>query len=70
MQRKLQYQHNRQGDIVKIEIKDFTRAVIYRNKFNIRDKNAMINFLKVLENYSEISMYDLIREKMGVGEWW
>lgn len=66
----MRYQHTRQGDIVKIEIRDFTRAIIYRNKFNIRDKNAIINLLKVLENYSGFSMYTLVKEKLGVEEWW
>ena len=64
-----EYSHNRSGDIVRIEITDFTRRIIYKNKFNIKDKNAIFSLLTILEKFSGISIPKLIREKMKVGEW-
>jgi len=60
----MEYKQQRQGDTVKVEIKDFTRRLIYRNKFNIRDKNALINLLQVLETYSDFTIIELIKMKM------
>jgi len=60
----MEYKQQRQGDTVKVEIKDFTRRLIYRNKFNIRDKNALINLLQVLETYSNFTIIELIKMKM------
>lgn len=67
--RKLEYSHQRWGDTVKVEIKDQTRHVLYSNKFNINDKNAILSFLQVLENYSGFSVLEIINEKLKLGEW-
>ena len=66
----MQYSHSRTGDTVKIEIKDFTRRTIYKCKFNITDKNAIIYLIKAIEKYSGFSVLDIIEEKLKVGEWW
>ena len=67
---KMQYLHRKQGDIVVVEIKDSTRRIIYRTKFNIKDKNAILAFLQILENYSGFSIIELIKQKLNIGEWW
>jgi len=67
---KMEYSHRKEGDVVNVEIRDQTRRVLYRNKFNIKDKNAIISFLQVLEKYSNFSIIDLIKKKMEIGNWW
>ena len=67
---KMEYNYRRDGDVVSVEIKDPTRRILYRNKFNIKDKNAIVAFLQVLEKYSNFSVVELIRKKMEIGEWW
>ena len=67
---KMEYSHRKEGDIVDVKIVDMTRRVLYRNKFNIKDKNAIISFLQVLEKYSNFSIIDLIQKKMKMGDWW
>jgi len=67
---KMEYSHRKEGDVVNVEIRDQTRRVLYRNKFNIKDKNAIISFLQVLEKYSNFSIIDLIKKKMEIGDWW
>lgn len=64
------YIHLREGDIVKIEIRDQTYRIIYRRTFNIKDKNAILSLIKILEDYSGFSVYQLIRQKLKIGEWW
>jgi len=66
----MEYSHRKEGDVVNVEIRDQTRRVLYRNKFNIKDKNAIISFLQVLEKYSNFSIIDLIKKKMEIGDWW
>ena len=66
----MEYSHRKEGDIVDVQIRDQTRRVLYRNKFNIKDKNAIISFLQVLEKYSNFSIIDLIQQKMKLGDWW
>lgn len=61
---------NRRGLIVKAEIKDETYRKIYKYEFNIKDKNAILNFLKILEQYSGFSIMQLIKDKLNIGEWW
>lgn len=61
---KMSYTHQRQGDTVKVEIKDFTRRLIYRSKFNIRDKNAILALLKILETYSGFSIAEIVKDKL------
>ena len=65
-----EYTCRREGEIIKIEIRDGTRKILYRTKFNAQDKNALIMLLGVLEKYSGFSVYALIQEKLKVGEWW
>ena len=64
------YQHERTGDTVKVEIRDTTYRSIYKNTFNIVDKNAIYNLLKALERFSGMSIYQLIQDKLKLGEWW
>jgi len=64
-----EYKHYRSGDIIKIEIRDMTYRVVYRKKFNINDKNAILNLLVTLEKYSGFSILELIKERMNIGEW-
>jgi len=67
---KYQYSHRREGDLVKIEIRDSTRRIIDRTKFNIKDKNSFLSALIMLEKYSGFSIPEIIREKMKTDEWW
>ena len=64
------YLQSKKGDLVKVEIRDETYRIIYRNKFNIKDKNAIYNHLKAMEQFSGFSIQQIIREKLKVGEWW
>jgi len=66
--RKMEFTNRSRGDLIKVEIRDETRRLIYRSKFNIRDKNAIISILQVLEKYSGFSLLALIREKLK-NEW-
>ena len=68
--KKLEYSHTRWGDIVKVEIRDKNRTIMYRNKFNINDKKAILSFLEVLENYSGFSVTEIMSERLKLGEWW
>ena len=68
--RKLQYSHTRWGDSIKVEMRDQNRNIIYKNKFNITDKKAILAFLGVLETYSGFTIAELLNEKLKVGEWW
>ena len=68
--KKIEYSHHRQGDIIKVEIRDFTRRMLYRKKFNVRDKQALLELLEVMEKFSGFSIYNLISEKLKFGEWW
>ena len=70
MGKKFKYSHNRDGDTVKVIIRDATYKVVYQNNFNVRDKNAIYALLKSLEKFSGISVYALIQEKLKLGEWW
>lgn len=66
----VQYSHFREGDIVKVEIKDNTYRVLYKNTFNVKDKNGIFALLKSLEKFSGLSIYQIIQEKLKLGEWW
>lgn len=68
--KKYHYSHCREGELVKVEIKDSTYKLVYRNTFNCKDKNAILTFLKTLEKFSGFSIYGIIQEKLKVGEWW
>jgi len=67
--KKLSYSHSTKGDLVKIEIRDESYKVIYRTKFNMKDKNAMLNHLKVLEEYSGFSVAGIIRDNLKLNKW-
>ena len=69
MAKKLTYTHSREGIIVKVEIKDETYRTIYKTKFNIRDKNAILNHLRVLEEMSGFNVVEIIKQKLKIGEW-
>jgi len=58
----------RSGDIIKIEIRDQTYKIIYRTKFNIRDKNSWINFFGSLEKFG-FSVMEIIKEKIMKDRW-
>jgi len=58
------YTHSRRGDLVKVEIRDESYNLIYKNKFNIRDKNAILSLLSILETYSGFTIRSLIGEKL------
>lgn len=66
----MEYSHKREGDLLKVEIRDSSRRVLYRDKFNIRNKKAILSLLTVLEKFSGFSIINLVKEKMDVGEWW
>lgn len=68
--KKIVYRHSKKGDLIKVEIRDEGYNLIYRNKFNIKDKNAIYYHLKILEQYSGLSIPQLIKEKLKIGEWW
>lgn len=65
-----EYSHRREGDIIKVEIKDQTRRTIYKCKFNINDKNSILYLMKAIEKYSGFSVLNIIEEKLKIGEWW
>jgi len=62
---KMQSLHSEKGDTMRIEIKDFTRRIIYRNKINLSDMSSMRRFLSILENQFGIPLRKLI----GISEW-
>lgn len=64
------YLHHREGDFVKVEIRDGSYRIIYKAKFHIRDKNKILELLRMLEKFAGFSIYQLIRDKLKVGEWW
>jgi len=63
-EKNLKYIHTRRGEFVKVEIRDETYNIVYRNKFEIKNKNAIISLLSILETYSGFAIRDLIREKL------
>ena len=68
-QKKFKYTHRRSGDVIEVKVTDFTRRTIYKSKFNVKDKNSILNLLSVLEKFSGFSINQLIREKLNIGEW-
>lgn len=56
-----EYEHTINGDVMKIEIRDFTRRIVYRNKINLNDKKSVQGLLVMLEKYCPFSVYDLIK---------
>lgn len=68
--RKMEYLHRKDGDLVEVRIKDETRKTIYKNRFNARDKNAILRLLEILEKYSGYSINEIIQDRLKIGEWW
>ena len=66
--RGINYMHYRKGDIIKIEIRDETYRILYKKKFNIMDKNAILSLLRTLEEFSGFSIIEIIKEKMKIRE--
>ena len=66
---KMEYLHRRSGDFVEVKIKDSTRRTVYRSKFNISDKSAILQLLGILEKYSGFSIYQLVQQKLKIGDW-
>ncbi len=66
----MSYKHTRSGDKVKVEIRDHTRKILFRKKFNVQNKQAIYEVLKELEKFSGYSIHNLIQQKLKVGEWW
>jgi len=58
------YSHYRKGDYVRIEIRDYTHRTIYKNKFNIKDKNSILALLRALEKFSGFSVQEIIKRKI------
>lgn len=57
------------NDIVCVEIKDGSRRVLYKNKFIVSDKRAMLAFLTIIEKFGGYSIYQLIKDKVRIGDW-
>ena len=49
----MRYQHHREGDIIKVEIRDGTYRIIYKARFNVRDKQSLLNLLGGLDSLNE-----------------
>lgn len=62
----ISYKHVRRGNTLKVEIRDDTRRLEYRNKINLQDKNAVIEFLLVLEKYTSLSIYEVIKGSLPI----
>lgn len=65
-----EYLHYRKGDFVKVEIRDNTYRVVYKTKFYIRDRGKILELFRMLEKFSGFSIYQLIKDKLKVDEWW
>ncbi len=62
------YNPQKKGDVIKIEIKDGSQRLLYKNKFSLNDENAIYNFLKVIEKFTNVSINTIINNKLGT-EW-
>ena len=63
------YMHTRTGDVVEVKIKDASYRVLYKNKFNINDRKAIMNLIGALEKFSGFSITELLKERLRIGEW-
>lgn len=57
------------GDIAKFEIRDITRRKLYFKKFDIHNKQEILNHLGILEEFSGLSIATLLKEKLRLDEW-
>lgn len=60
--KKYSYKHFQSGHTLKVEIRDETRRLEYRNKINLNDSKAKEEFLIVLQKYG-FSIYDIIKDQ-------
>jgi len=65
----INYMHYRVGDIIKVEIRDSTYRVIYKRRFRLNDKKAIIQLLEILEKFGNFSIAELMKERLGIGKW-
>lgn len=66
----LQYQHFQKGDTLRVEIRDQTRRVIYRNTICLNDKSQMRALLETLEGYSSLNIKELLKDKLEKEDYW
>ena len=69
MTNKKYYSHIKEGDTVEVKIRDQNYRILYKNRFNIGDRRAIMKLLGVLEKFSGFSITEIIREKLKLGEW-
>jgi hypothetical protein len=60
------YNPQRKGDTVKIEIRDGSERILYKNKFSVNNEKEIYNFLKVIEKFSNLSISSIINNKLGL----
>lgn len=65
----MDWKHNFNGDLLDVTVRDSTRRTIYKNTFNIRDKNSIGSLLEVLEKFSGFSVSNLLKERANKN-WW
>jgi len=63
------YTHYKEGELIHLKIYDSTSQIVYKRSFRTDDKEAIYNLLTVLEKFCDFSVYDLIRQKLKIGEW-
>ena len=66
----LKYSGLNRGMTGEFIVRDETYRKLYKNKFNMSDKNSMITHLRVLEQYSKFSLYQLIKDLLKINDWW
>lgn len=69
-QNKKRYSHRQGSTVMEISIKDSSYQVMYSNTININDHKALINFLKVIEKFTGISVKELIAKDLLTSEEW
>ena len=62
------WSHHRKGDLMSIEIRDQTNAVIFSHRLNLRSREDVKSFLAVIEKFSGFSIYQIIKESLGKQE--
>jgi hypothetical protein len=64
------YKHSRNGEMIKIEIRDATYRLLHRATFNIADKNGILNMIGIIEKYTQFSIASLLKLKASGSGWW
>ena len=67
--RGVNYRHQVNGDIMKVEIRDFTFRILYKKRVNLRDINSIYQFLKVLEKFGDFSIAKIIKDRYKLDHW-